>query len=170
MDLTIELRGLDQALRELEALGERTAAALTRALVRISHTAKREAIRHAPRSPSMKILRALRKTKRRVTRKDRATSRASPGGLERSIEVEVIPSMTSIGSLDAIVFVSANSEAGQYAARIHDGKGTLWNERGPGTVAKGARADALFIERAVRENEGEFVRIVQDELGKVLKT
>lgn len=40
---------------------------------------------------------------------------------------------------------------GKYALRIHDEKGKAWRRRGPGTVAKGARADDKFILRTGAE-------------------
>lgn len=65
----------------------------------------------------------------------------NPGGLERSIQFEH-------DAEHAAVFVASNAEAGAYAEIIHDKKGVKWHERGPGTQAKGERADEKFIERA----------------------
>ena len=65
----------------------------------------------------------------------------NPGGLERSIEF-------ASDEEKAEVYVASNSEAGRYAGIIHDKKGVRWHERGPGTQAKGERADDKFIERA----------------------
>ena len=64
-----------------------------------------------------------------------------PGGLERSIDL-------LWSDERAEVYVAANAEAGEYAKVIHDEKGRKWKERGPGTQAKGDRADEKFIERA----------------------
>lgn len=52
--------------------------------------------------------------------------------------------------------MAANAEAGKYAKRIHDEKGKTWRKRGPGTVAKGARADDKYIQRAVQKAAKEF--------------
>lgn len=65
----------------------------------------------------------------------------NPGGLERSIQFEH-------DAEHAAVFVASNAEAGEYAGIIHDKKGVKWHNRGPGTQAKGERADDKFIERA----------------------
>ncbi len=65
----------------------------------------------------------------------------NPGGLERSIQNEWSES-------EAAVYVASNAEAGEYAGIIHDKKGVKWHNRGPGTQAKGERADDKFIERA----------------------
>lgn len=65
----------------------------------------------------------------------------NPGGLEMSIQFE------SDGE-KVEVYVASNAEAGEYAHIIHDMKGVKWHERGPGTQAKGDRADDKFIERA----------------------
>ena len=43
-----------------------------------------------------------------------------------------------------------------------------WRNRGPGTVAKGDRADDKFIERAIRDNEGAFLEILTDEFRKAI--
>jgi len=152
------------ALRELEHIGPATVAAMERAVTRASFLVHRESIRNAPRSPSQKIVRALRKTRRKTKRKDRAVSRPNPAGLERSIARDVIVGPDGVS---ASVFVASNSEAGRYAARIHDGKGLTWRNRGPGTIQKGARADEKFIDRAVIDNEAALLDIINDEAGKV---
>jgi hypothetical protein len=132
-----------------------------KALDRCARLAQREAISNAPRSPTMAQKKALRKTKRKVTRKATAHSRAMPGGLEKSISMKV-------GLNNASVFIAANSQAGRYGARMHDGKGKSWRNRGAGTIAKGSRADDKFIERAIRGNEGNFLTIINDEMTKAL--
>lgn len=65
------------------------------------------------------------------------------------------------------VFVARNAEAGKYAKRIHDEKGASWQNRGPGTIAKGPRADELFISRALEDNRPKIDAIMADELKKV---
>lgn len=109
---------------------------------------------YCPISPKQGQLNALRKTNRHVHRKARATSRANPGGLYRSITCEATDDYVD-------VFVPLDSEAGAYAYRIEMEKGLTWQKRGPGTVAKGAQADAKFIERAIDDlkNEGVFEKI-----------
>lgn len=72
---------------------------------------------------------------------ERLASWKNPGGLVRSIECESDENHVE-------VFVASNAEAGEYAHIIHDLKGVKWHERGPGTQAKGDRADEKFIERA----------------------
>ena len=110
---------------------------------------------NAPRSPTNKILSKTLKRKKRTAR------RTLPGGLEKSIAYEADGRTCS-------VFVAANSFADKYAHRIHDEKGVTWRNRGPGTVAKGTRADEKFIARAVRDNVGKFRAILADELNKAL--
>ena len=78
--------------------------------------------------------------------KERLSSWKSPGGLVRSIEAK--------GDENGVeVFVASNGEASEYAHIIHDLKGVKWHERGPGTQAKGDRADEKFIERAQPDAE-----------------
>ena len=127
-----------------------------------------EAVRNAPKSPSLSILRKVglgggsfvsKATKRRKAVLVKATDfykpatilaalgakaaalGVNPGGLERSIQLET-------GDDFATVFVPSNSEAADYAVRMHDEKGLTWKHRGPGTQAKGPQADDKFIERA----------------------
>lgn len=89
---------------------------------------------------------------------ERLTSWKNPGGLVRSIECES-------DEEHAAVFVASNAEAGEYAHIIHDMKGVKWHERGPGTQAKGDRADEKFIERA----QPDAVQKLNDYLAKSLK-
>lgn len=117
--------------------------------------AQREAIKNAPRSPTNKQLSATLKRSRRTIR------RTFPGGLEKSIMYEV----TADGQ-NAVVFVPLNSYAGKYARYIHDQKGKKWFKRGAGTIAKGARADDKFVERAIKDNQDNFGKIFNDEIRK----
>jgi len=127
-----------------------------------------EAVQNAPISPSLKTLVRLgngggsyttKATKRRGAVLVKQTdfykpaailaamgAKASalgvnPGGLGRSIQLET-------GDDYAEVFVPVNSEAADYAVKMHDEKGVTWKNRGPGTQAKGPQADDKFIERA----------------------
>ena len=130
-------------------------------LQRIGLLAQREAKANAPRSPTNKILSATLKRKKRTSRK------MMPGGLEKSIVYEILP-----GDECVSVFVAQNglcrSKKGfNYAKRIHDEKGVKWFKRGPGTIAKGPRADAKFIERAVTQNRDKFLAIFNEELHKL---
>lgn len=158
--------------------------ALERAMQDAGLQAHKDAIANAPRSPTAAQARAQRKAawvgkhgagkasirafnkaqragKKR--RKANSHSRHAPGGLERSIQWR----MRGKGfSLDAEVYVAANAEAGKYAKRIHDEKGKTWRRRGPGTVAKGPRADDKYILRAVQKAAKEFPARFQKCLGR----
>ena len=151
--------------------------------LRIIHDAARK---NAPKSPSEDdkrkekanpIKKVSRKPKKRgllsrlvkavkkgidklIKRKPRRKARATPGGLEDSIEFE----MTREGG---VIFVAANSDAGQYAYRIHNEKGKTWWNRGPGTRAKGPQADDKFIDRAVEANQDLIQQLMEDEIKKV---
>ena len=85
-----------------------------------------------------------------------------PGGLERSIEC-------LYGADHAEVFVASNAEAGEYAEIIHDEKGKKWKDRGPGTQAKGERADEKFIERAQPSALERFAEATRKALQKLFK-
>ena len=132
-----------------------------KALDRCGQLALKESISNAPVSPKQSQKNKERKTKRKVRRKATAHSRAMPGGIERSISMKV-------GIDNACVFIAANLDAGKYAKRIHDGKGKSWFKRGIGTVLKGARADDKFIERAIKDNQGNFLTLINDEMQKAL--
>ena len=150
-----EITGLAEVNAMLANLRKAAQQSARRALVRCGLIAVREAKANAPRSPTNKILSKTLKRKKRTAR------RTLPGGLEKSIAYETDGRTCS-------VFVAANSFAGKYARRIHDEKGVTWRNRGPGTVAKGTRADEKFIARAVRDNVGKFRAILADELNKAL--
>lgn len=150
------IQGLAALQASLARLQQTTGANVRRAMARCGLIAVREAKANAPRSPTMKQLSATLKRKKRTSR------RTYPSGLEKSIEYEVTEQGCS-------VFVASNSPAGKYAKRIHDEKGKTWRNRGAGTIAKGARADEKFIERALKDNEGKFTAIINDEIGKALK-
>lgn len=160
MGIILNFEGFADAQDRARQLDAHVTEANTRALQRIGYIAHREAVKNAPISPSVGLLNKLRKfgplQKKRRKRKDRATSRPKPGGLEQSI------AFTSDKDR-AIVYVPANSTAGKYAFRIHEEKGVSWNYRGLGTIAKGPRADAKFIERAVFENADNFRQIMVEE-------
>lgn len=153
--MPVQIQGLAAVSRALSRLAN-LGGNIDRALTRCGRIAVRESKANAPRSPTNAILSATLKRKRRTAR------RTFPGGLEKSIAFEVANGRCA-------VFVAANSFAGKYARRIHDEKGVSWFNRGPGTVAKGSRADDKFIERAVRDNADDFLRIIKSEIGKAAK-
>lgn len=144
---------------------------------RIGHLVQTTAVAYAPKGPTQAEIERLRKAEWklrgkkpsarqkkawRASRNPRATSRPKPGGLMRSI------GMTS-SATDATVFVASNSEAGKYAFRIHEEKGKTWKNRGPGTVAKGAKADDKFITRAITDTRQKQVEILKSEIDKAIQ-
>ena len=151
-----DIIGLDQVAADLRNLSSASSEAARNALVKCGLIAVREAKANAPKSPTNKILSATLKRKKRTAR------RLLPGGLEKSIEYAASETGCS-------VFVASNSQAGMYARRIHDEKGVTWRNRGPGTIAKGVRADEKFIERAIRDNVGKFRDIIAYFLNAALR-
>lgn len=158
-------------LKQIAATLRKEAAAVQKAeelaLKDATRQAHKDSVRNAPRSPTAAQARAQRKSnwvakhgdgkasirafnkaqrQGKARRKANSHSRHAPGGLERSIQWEVRGKGLA---MEGEVYVAANAEAGKYAKRIHDEKGKTWRKRGPGTVAKGARADDKFILRAV---------------------
>ena len=158
--------------------------ALERAMQDAGRQAHKDAIANAPRSPTAAQARAQRKSnwvakhgdgkasirafnkaqrQGKARRKANSHSRHAPGGLMKSIQWR----MTGKGfALDAEIYVAANAEAGKYAKRIHDEKGKTWRRRGPGTVAKGARADDKYILRAVQKAAKDFPSLLRKRLGR----
>ena len=156
-----DITGLEQLNAAILDLRRQTARGIRRALVEIGDHAMREAKANAPISPTMK------RTSSTLKRKKRTASRKMPGGLEKSIFREILP-----GDSGVSVFVPQNglcqSKKGfNYAKRIHDEKGSKWRKRGPGTVAKGARADAKFVERAIKDNVDKYTAFIEKEIRKV---
>ena len=152
-----DFNGVEELRASLKKLMAMPKPVIRRALSRCGMIAVREAKANAPRSPTMKQKSATLK------RKKRTRQRTMPGGLEKSIEYEITPR----GQLS--VFVAANSFAGKYAKRIHDEKGMTWRNRGPGTIAKGSRADEKFVERAIKDNTDKFTAIIKNEVMKGIK-
>ena len=150
-----DIQGLDAVNAALRNLTKVAPQAARRAMSRCGLIAVREAKANAPRSPTMKQHSATLKRKKRTAR------RMLPGGLEKSIEFEATETGCS-------VFVASNSQAGRYARRIHDEKGVTWRNRGPGTIAKGDRADDKFISRAIADNGGQFLEILAGEFRKAI--
>jgi hypothetical protein len=149
-----------------------TKAGIKRALYRIGAEVRRTAIQNAPISPTEAVRKSLLKPRsvkrgtggRFLSRKRRTRKvGATPGGLAKSI--------VFVSDADsAEIFVASNSEAGKYAERMHDGKGVSWWKRGPGTVKKGAQADAKFIKRAIATEEPFMLRVIDAEMEKVRTT
>lgn len=170
---------------DLAALERGIADAMNKALRECGMVAQREAVKNAPRSAKASEIRRMQRerqskmnyglgpTKRqkaawKARRNPRATARPKPGGLERSIKMECRQERDWERSA-ASIFVPTGSEAGKYARRMHDEKGKTWRKRGPGTVAKGARADEKFIERAIGDNAEKFREKFARALDRTLK-
>jgi hypothetical protein len=151
----VHINGVSFVLGQLAHLPEVHRRVINNSLTVIGQHVKREAKLNAPKSPTMTERSATLKRKKRTAR------RTTPGGLEKSIEYEVKGGTCS-------VFVASNSYAGKYAKRIHDEKGKSWHKRGPGTIAKGSRADDKFVERAIRDNQDKFLDVFKSELRKAL--
>jgi len=156
--ITITVTGGEAVQKLIEKTKIEARAAAAAALVDCAMLAQTEAKKNAPRSPTQEQITPTLKRKKKSTRK------VTPGGLQRSISSSVDKE-----KLEASVHVAANSEAGQYAQKIHDEKGKKWFKRGIGTEKKGARADEKFIERAVNDNRAKFQRYFDREAAKAAK-
>lgn len=140
----------------MSAFPARISEAEKRAGRRIGLLCVTEAKANAPISPSKRLYSKTLKRKKISARRQ-----FFRGGLEQSIAFELLAVDNAVS-----VFVATNAPAAAYARYIHDEKGKRWFRRGAGTVAKGARADEKFIERAIKANEKVFGAIYADELKK----
>ena len=154
----MEIHGLTELTKALSRFPERLAAARSRAGAHVGLHCVREAKANAPRSPT-------KAQHSKTLKRKRITSRRQffPGGLEKSIQAE------TLANGDVSVFVAKNSFAADYARYIHDQKGVRWFKRGAGTVAKGARADEKFIERAVNDNAEKYRLVYEQEIRRELQ-
>jgi hypothetical protein len=151
----MRIEGINEITGGLARLNRQIADRRRQALTRATLLVHRESISNAPRSPTSAQLFRLRKTKGKTRRNPDAHSRPKPGGLRRSIEFDVNDGVGEI-------FVALNSEAGKYAARIHDERYISWWNRGPGTIALGERAKEKFIERALNDNRAAIDGMLDD--------
>ena len=74
----------------------------------------------------------------------------SPNELTNSIESDLGRGYVDVGVL--------HGNATKYAAVIHDDFGKSWSKLGPGSVAKGSKVGAKYIDRAYDDNEKEIDR------------
>ena len=155
-DIDIRTGSVAEALRRA---GDAAPKGIAAAMKRIAAAVRKRAVQYAPRSPTQTILSKTLKRKRRTSQK------TTPGGLEKSIrgETEQVS-----GTTVARIFVASNAPAGAYAKYIHDEKFKKWWKRGPGTVAKGAKADEKFVERAITDLQKHFVPIIEQELRRAM--
>jgi hypothetical protein len=160
-DFFITLHGLQEALKVLDDVEGHAGVAIKRANYRIATRVRDTSQTYAPRSPTLADFRKL-SGKPWVFKKARGTSLPKAGGLERSIDFD-------FDAEEASIFVSANSEAGAYAFRIHELKGIEWHNRGIGTESKGSKADDKFIVRAIKDEANAAFVIIEDEVTKTLK-
>ena len=144
----------------IEKSGRFATAGVARGMDRIGKAVVKRAFEYAPKSPTRTQVTHTLKVKRRSKRQ------CTPGGLERSIKHEVLKESGKHPA--ASVFIAQNAEAGKYAKRIHDEKGVTWWKRGPGTRAKGSKADEKFISRAIEDLRQYFAPILAQEIKREL--
>lgn len=179
----MEIDNAREVIAQLKLTAQRIEANQARMLYRAGALVRDEARKNAPKSPTQQEIDSDRKKgfkaqgfkgkalkarmdlmlkRREAARNDRATSRPMPGGLMQSIEMRS-------NAMNAEVFCAANSSAGRYAWRIHEEKGKTWKNRGIGTIAKGARADEKFIERALNDNAENIRKIAESQVEKAIQ-
>ena len=144
MQVKVDRPSLDRFLRGTKKDGEKN---IKEYVNRAGRLVQSEAVARAPISPKQSQTSGNNK-------KSTAIDKQSPGGLERSIEFG-----TKDGGRTGAVFVAANSEAGSYAKKMHDGRGKQWENLGAGSIAKGGKVGGKFVDRAWSENIGRIEQI-----------
>ena len=153
-ELRIVQEGVKAALSRLDRVAKGSESVMKRTNFRIGAQVRDVARQDfSPVSPTQQLINANRKGPARQ-RKPRAYSRTKPGGLERSHEF-----LSDAEEIE--VFIATNSEAGPYAFRMHEMRGKEWWNRGPGTISKGPKAGDRFIERAIVDQEGNILSMIQ---------
>jgi hypothetical protein len=169
--MSVTVNGVKEIMLAFDRLPQAARAAAGNGVYRATVLVRGTAVEYAPVSPTdVQAARDTRKTRKNTSKRKKptATSRRKPGALERSISMSVITAPRIEGS----VFVAENAECRSakgynYAKRIHDEKGKSWQNRGPGTINKGPKADHKFIERALKDKDKEIDAIMAEEMQKV---
>lgn len=160
----MEVRGTAELLKALFLVSTKTRAEVGKAFSAVGPKVRSVAQQYANISPTQAQKNRLKKTERKGKRKATATTRAKPGGLRRSIEMEV-----DAIRMQASVFVAQNSEGGKYAKKIHDERYVTWHRLGPGSIAanKSGKIGEKFIERAIVDNEKNIHEALRKKLERI---
>ena len=143
--------------RKLSRLGKTSERYLTRAFFATGQQVVKRAKDYAPISPTKGQINSVRK------RPGKTKSQPTPAKLMRSIRI------MSHNEKHVSIGVPSNSEAGDYAYKIHEEKGKSWQNRGIGTEAKGPQADDKFISRAIKDETKNIITIFERELENALR-
>jgi len=152
LDVSFKYEEFLKLERRLILAGKDTDKRMKRANTAIAATVKDLSSDYAPKSP----------TDAEAKARGGKSGKTLPGALQSSIDMKATVNFAEI-------FVPTNSPAGAYAYRIHEEKGSKWWKRGPGTVAKGEKADEKFIERAISDSEKDLITILDDEIKQIKK-
>ena len=160
----MEIRGKTELLKAMHEVGAKTRTEVNQVFSVVGLKVRSVAQQYACISPTQAQKNRLKKTRRRGKRKATATTRAKPGGLRRSIEMEV-----DAARMQASIFVAQNSEGGKYAKRIHDERYISWRKLGPGSIAanNSGKVGEKFIERAITDNEKNIHEALRKKLERI---
>jgi len=149
---------LEQTIRKLKNLGPIASKATARAFFQSGNLVVRQSKLYSPISPTKGQINSNRK------RKGKTRQQPQPGRLKNSIRI------MSRDEDHVAIGVPSNSEAGDYAYRIHSLKNKPggWKKRGIGTQRAGPQADELFISRAIEDKTDDIITIFGNELEKAL--
>jgi hypothetical protein len=160
LDMRLDERPVVAKLRQINRIFTGNEPHMARAMNAVGLHVQAVAENNAPRSPSTSQYRRQLKT---AKGRKNSTFKGTPGGLERAIEHQVH------GSEYVDILVPINSRAGKYAAKMHDEKGSTWNELGPGSRAKGGQVGDKYILRAIESEEDANARELERALGLVIE-
>ena len=160
----MEVRGQTELLNSMHEVGVKTRTEVGKVFSAVGLKVRSVAQQYACISPTQAQKNRLKRTRRRGKRKATATTRAKPGGLRRSIEMEV-----DAARMQASIFVARNSEGGKYAKRIHDKRYISWRKLGPGSIAanNSGKVGEKFIERAITDNEKNIHEALRKKLERI---
>ncbi len=157
-DFTIDAGQLRRLEKSLSKAGVDFKKGTKRFLTKIGVAVQGKAKEYSPESPTKSMYAAMNKSG--VTK--RKASSITTGSLRNSITMQAKSDSVSI-------FVPANSKAGEYAEKIHDKKGSAWQNRGPRTKQKGPKADEKFIYRAYADTKKEQDAFINQTIAELVR-
>ena len=157
MSISATPPSIEKFIKDLQKFGVKMERRQKLAFFKAGKLVEGTAKKYSPISPTKGQINAARK------RKGKTSQQVQPGTLMRSIR------LMSYDANHAAIGVPSNSGAGKYASKIHDEKGSSWDEVGIGTEAKGPHADEKFITRAVKDETDAIIMIFSKQIEKALR-
>ena len=160
MSISATPPSIEKFIKDLQKFGVKMKRRQTLAFLKAGEVVVGTAKNYCPMSETAGQISARLKTKKRTEQED-----IHPGRLAQSIR------LMSYDDKHAAIGVPSNSKAGDYASKIHDEKGSSWDDYGPGTLAKqrsGYKAREKFISRAVVDETDAIITIFSKQIERAL--